>query len=323
VNVSIIIPVPEVNDYVRETIATILCLPEQSWELLLVTNAKTESEWTDARIRVIPSGRVGPGEKRDLGSRVATGEILVFLDDDSFPNPDFLSKLGGAFTDGCAAVGGPAVTPPSDPFWAKVSGAVFMSRISGGSPERYLPMGSRRLVHDWPTVNFSILRESFLAVGGFDCRFWPGEDTFLCDKLTTHGIPITYDPEVIVWHHRRNSLRSHMRQVGGYGLHRGYFARRYGKSSRRFGYLLPSLLLIYTIGGLLASLLFPALLPLYLIGLAVYLTAQIIAAGQMIRSQGVRVAFGVIPYAVMTHYWYGARFILGFSRNRPLVSKLR
>jgi len=135
---TIIIPVKTINDYVRETVNYIQKLTKHEWELLIIPNDIETNEWQDdKRIKVIQSGDVGPADKRDLGAKQAVGEILVFLDDDSYPEANLLEVATKYFTDSdVIALGGPGVTPPSDSFWQRVSGAVFLSRFTGGAPER-------------------------------------------------------------------------------------------------------------------------------------------------------------------------------------------
>lgn len=320
---SIVVPVVSINAYVNECIAHLLELDESCWELIVVTDHKEKLEYADSRLRVISSGREGPGAKRDLAAMYARGRILVFLDDDSYPKADFLTILKRDFAEGHQVVGGPAVTPESDSFFQKVSGAVFLSALAGGAPHRVMPVGEIRKVIDWPTVNFSIERDLFLSMGGFDCAFWPGEDTFLCDKLTNNGYDITYDPAAIVWHHRRNTLRGHLRQIGSYGLHRGYFARKFPTSSRRVSYFLPSLLVLAFVVSVLATLLkMPFLEFMYGFWL-IYLLSLMIAAVQISLRTTAAVAFMAVPYTVLTHFWYGTRFIIGFSKSGTLVSRLR
>ena len=181
---SIIIPVKEINDYIIETIAHIQKLRSDRWEVYVLTNDECERTWQDNRINILSTGRLGPARKRDIGAERATGDILVFLDDDSYPREDLLSVADEQFADSeVVAIGGPGITPPDDSFWQQVSGAVFLSHVSGGNPERYVSIGSSRLVDDWPSVNFMIRRETFLQIGGFDSDYWPGEDTLLCLKL--------------------------------------------------------------------------------------------------------------------------------------------
>ena len=75
-----------------------------------------------------------------MAAHIARGEILVFLDDNSYPAEDLLDVARPCFDDrSVAAIGGPALTPPEDGFWQRVSGVVFLSRLSGGAPERYAP----------------------------------------------------------------------------------------------------------------------------------------------------------------------------------------
>lgn len=320
---SIVIPVKEINDYVRETVPHIQQLRSDTWELIILPNEPAPDEWRDARIRLLPSGRVGPGAKRDMGAREAKGEILVFLDDDSYPESSLLEVADHHFADSdVVAIGGPGITPPHDSFWQRVSGAVFLSRLSGGAPERYVPVGPVREIDDWPSVNLMVRRQDFLAVGGFDTPFWPGEDTKLCLMLTKNGKRILYVPELIVWHHRREGLWGHLRQVGAYGLHRGFFVKKYPETSRRLAYFAPSGLLTLAIVTLaLHWLPLELRYPVYA-GWTVYCLALATAFRDISRHETPRVATAAIGYTLLSHLYYGMRFIQGLF-TRQLVSKLR
>ena len=322
---SIIIPVKEVNDYVRETVPHIQALNMDNWELIIVTNNPEKNEWEfDQRISQVSSGRVGPADKRDLAAKIAKGEILVFLDDDSYPKSNLLSIATKYFADeSISALGGPALTPESDSYWQKVSGAVFLSRLTGGNPERYLPLGEAKKVDDWPSVNFMVRKSDFKEVGGFNSPYWPGEDTHLCLKLVEISKQIIYSPELIVWHHRRPGLRRHVKQVGAYGLHRGYFARRLPETSLKIKYFIPSIFLCLIATSLFSMLLPELLRNLVYIGLVTYLLGLIIGIISIVKLTTMRIALGAIPFIVATHMSYGFRFLQGFFKIRPLVSKLR
>jgi len=321
---SIIIPVKELNDYVRETVPYIVGLDYSDWELFIVTNDEQSSEWPDEpRIKMMSSGRVGPAEKRDLAARVAIGMYLVFLDDDSYPESNLLSLALTKFTSGSVALGGPAMTPASDSFKQKVSGVVFSSRITGGSPERYRSVGEQREVDDWPSVNLMVRRDVFIGVEGFDSPYWPGEDTFLCLKLLRAGHKVTYVPDLIVWHHRREGLLRHMKQVGAYGLHRGYFARHLPETSCRVQYFFPSVVfLMFLIAPV------TLLLPIYirlltLVGICFYLSAVTVGIFDLMRYERRLVAIAAFPYVIATHVSYGYQFLRGLFHRGQLVSKLR
>ena len=321
---TIIIPVKSINDYVRETVPYIQNLSNLSWELIILPNDADPDEWNDTRIRIISSGHVGPAKKRDLGADLAQGKILVFLDDDSYPESNLLNIAEHYFGDNSVvALGGPAMTPPHDTFWQRVSGAVFLSKFSGGAPERYISLGGVREIQDWPSVNLMVRKTDFLAIGGFDSPYWPGEDTKLClDLVKKTGKKILYVPELVVWHHRRAGLVAHLRQIGGYGLHRGYFAKKYPETSRKLTYFAPSAFLFFVA----LSLLFPWLpeLPrvMILTGWGLYGVAMLLAFRDIYRYETVRVSVVAIGYTFFTHIYYGVRFIQGLL-TKNLVSRLR
>jgi glycosyltransferase involved in cell wall biosynthesis len=321
---TIIIPVKAINNYVRETVPYIQNLSHQSWELIILPNVSELDEWNDTRIQVVPSGRVGPAKKRDMGAELAQGEILVFLDDDSYPEPNLLNIAEHYFSDSTVvALGGPAMTPPLDTFWQRVSGAVFLSKFSGGAPERYIPYGEVRDIQDWPSVNLMVRTADFLVIGGFNSPYWPGEDTKLClDLIQKTHKRILYAPDLVVWHHRRAGLKAHLKQVGGYGLHRGYFAKRYPETSRRFMYFLPSGFLLFVIFSFFMPWLPDAIRYAFMFGWVVYGVALVFAFNDFVKSEKLGVALCALWYVPFTHMFYGVRFLQGlFTRN--LVSKLR
>ena len=320
---SIIIPVKFINDYVRENIEHFQPMRSQSWELYIVTDHDCVNEWpSDNRINFLKSGEVGPAEKRDLAAKVSRGKYLVFLDDDSYPKSDFLEKLAKSFWEGdTQVVGGPGITPENDKFWAKVSGATFETKGTASDPRRYRSVGGICFLDDWPSVNLSILREIFLQVGGFDSNFWPGEDTEFCLKLKRAGFKIKYDPNVIVFHHRRPGLIRHLRQIGGYGIHRGYFARKYPENSRKFKYFIPSLFCGYIGTALLVESQLNqdwVLIPLIIYGFALFYYGI-----STFKNHSVSIALASLVFLVSSHIWYGVRFLQGFFFTSQLKSKLR
>jgi len=322
---SIIIPVKAINDYVRETVKYIQALNYDNWELFIVTNNFEVNEWEDeSRIFIFESGRVGPAAKRDLAAKNSKKDILVFLDDDSYPESSILNIASIYFQDpSIIALGGPGITPPMDDYFQRVSGAVFLSKFTGGAPERYVSIGEVREIDDWPSVNLMVVRECFLKVGGFDCNYWPGEDTRLCLKLKSIGKKMLYIPEMIVWHHRRAGLSTHLKQVGAYGLHRGYFARHYPETSFKLKYFFPSMFFLFTIVTILN--LWIQILPfnLLILGWFLYLLILIVSAFDMKKFEKWNVVILALVYAPLTHFYYGLKFIFGYFKQTELVSVLR
>src|SRR3972149_5471302 len=251
--VTIVVPVKSFNENLAECIDRCLELDYQDFELLILPDNPTQLNYP--KTKVVPTGAVGPAEKRDLSLKYANGEILAFLDDDAYPKTDWLKKAVRHFrSPQIAAVGGPAITPNSNNLYQKASAAVFESRVgAGGARSRYLPVGKVREVDDWPSVNLLVKKDVFKKMGGFNSSYWPGEDTKLCLDIIQSGKKIIYDPKVVVWHHRRHSFAAHLRQVANYALHRGYFAKKFPETSRRLPYFIPSIFAVGLVSGLILS----------------------------------------------------------------------
>jgi len=321
---SFIIPVKEINDYVRGTIQKILSLRKNNFEIIVYPDEVADETWE--KTRQIATGSVGPATKRNLAIRDAKGETLVFIDDDAYPQDDFLEVLTKDFEDeSIVAVGGPAMTPKESKFWQRVSGATFLSSLSGGFPERYRPCGKKKFVADWPTVNLSIRKKAFEELGGFVGDYWPGEDTKLgFDLLVKKNAKILYDPELIVYHHRREGIVKHVKQISAYGLHRGFFAKRYSKTSFNWRYFMPSLFVLFIIFGGILSYFSKIFLELYILGWIIYFVALLNAFYDIYKHErNILVTLAASYYIFLTHIFYGLRFLQGLVFVRNLKSKLR
>ena len=311
--VSIIIPCREINSYARESIEHCLSLDYPDFEVLLLPDS--EQNIDSLNVRVIPTGPIGPSEKRDLALNHASGEILAFLDDDAYPSECWLREAVKHFKDDeVAAVGGPAVTPPGDSLLQKASGFVYSSFLGSGSLGfRYIPKGQRE-VDDYPSCNFVIKKSVFQESGGFNTLFWPGEDTKLCLEITNKlHKKIIYDPGVLVYHHRRSLFRPHLRQIWSYAVHRGYFAKKFPQNSRRVSFLLPSLFCLGLLFGIVASLLNPILRMIFLSVIAVYL---LVALCSSLQSKDIRITPLMFSGIIITHLTYGTGFIKGLLTRR-------
>ena len=167
-----------------------------------------------------------------------------------------------------------------------------------------------RRVEDFPSCNLFVRRAAFEAVGGFREDFWPGEDTLLCADLQRAGHTLWYDPRLVVWHHRRPVFGPHLRQIGRYALHRGFFARRVGLNSRRLSYHLPSLFLLGLVGGFPLAWLSPWLAVPYCAVVGLYLLVTV--ADAAVEAPAPRLFLPLWWGIVATHLVYGARFLQGW-----------
>ncbi len=306
--VSIIIAVGTPGAYIKECIEHCLRLDYPDFEIIALPN----NPWVapDSSVRVIPTGKVRPAEKRDAGVEAASGEIVAIIDDDAYPDPMWLKNAVVHFEDqSVAAVGGPGVTPPSDNILQKISGWIYESRmVSGGFVYRYRP-GKMRDVDDYPTSSLILRRKDFLEAGGFDTGYWPGEDTILCLKLT-HELKkrIVYDPDVLVYHHRREIFAGHLRQIKSYALHRGFFAKKFPETSLKISYFVPSVFSLFALMGWLS---FWGPFWLYLAWTAVMNVYIILNVLFSLKSWNPFGVIGTVLGTFATHIVYGLWFIAG------------
>ncbi|MCX8092984.1 MAG: glycosyltransferase [Candidatus Goldbacteria bacterium] len=320
-SVSIIIPVKKINDYIIESLFYIekLNYDKHCLEVIVLPDFREEINGNYSfKLKVIPTGHIHPGDKRDIGIKNTDAEIIAFIDDDVFPSSNWLVAAISIFEkdDKIAAVGGPAVTPENDSFLKKVSGYIYSSFLGGGGYRyRYIPQ-SRRLVDDYPSCNLIIRKDVLDKVGGFNTEFWPGEDTVICLKIVKDlKMKIVYDPEVLVYHHRRDFPIGHLKQVINYAMHRGYFVKRFPETSFRLSYFIPTFFILYLISFVFPIFFFENLIFIWTIPLLVYMILLFIDG---IKSKNFLAALLTIAGIFMTHVTYGIYFVYGL-----ILKKLR
>ena len=318
VKISIIIPVKEINDYIRKFVPIILRQSFQNFEIIILPNQKSTEKFK--KTRIIPSGNVGPAQKRDLGVSKARGEIIAFIDDDAYPEKDWLKKALLDFSDKeVGMVGGPNLTPKESNFFQHLSGAVLASWIvSGPVYYRYIK-SKKRYCDDLPSCNLLIRKKVFLKVRGFDTSFWPGEDTKLCFDVIKNGMKIVYNPEVAVYHHRRPDLKSYLKQIFTYSKYRGFFAKKYPETSLKLSYFIPSIFVLGIMSGLILSFFNLTFKTAYLSLLIIYFLILFLNS---LKTKRLSFILPFILTAFLTHLFYGFGFLTGLLK-KELRSRYR
>ncbi len=279
-------------------------------------------------LTVLPTGKVRPAEKRNLGIQAAKGDVVAFIDDDAYPEAHWIENAVKYFGNpDIGGVGGPGVTPPGDGFLAQAGGRVYANVFVSGT-YRYRYVGGRVLrdIDDYPSCNLFVRTDLLRSFGGYRTDFWPGEDTLLCRSIVCDAQKrIVYDPWTLVYHHRRKLFGPHLRQLGRYGFHRGYFVKRFPENSRHLSYFVPTAFLLYVVTLVLAwgSLPFwPATqgaamtavlaLWLYSLPMALYLVLTVLSTFALNPLLWLATWAGVFT----SHLWYGLRFVQGLCSSK-------
>ena len=210
---SVIIPVHNRMSLTRQCLNTLLEGHPESvdFEIIVVDDASTDSTQqllTDCRerVRVVTHAmNTGFAAACNDGVSAASGEYLVFLNNDTIPNAGWLDALV-RYAEGHpdAAVVGSKLLFPNDTI--QHAGVVICQDLY----PRHLYAG---FSSDHPAVNKSrrfqvvtaacmlVRREPFEEVGGFDTAFRNGlEDVDLCLCLGERGFEVHYCHESVLYH---------------------------------------------------------------------------------------------------------------------------
>jgi len=88
-----------------------------------------------------------------------------------------------------------------------------------------------------PGCNMAYRKEVFDVTGKFDAQHRAaGDDVDLCWRILVADHKIVYHPSAVVWHHRRPTIRTYLRQQKGYGYAEAHLQRRYPGRFNFFGY---------------------------------------------------------------------------------------
>ncbi len=99
--ISVIVPIYNAENTLKQCIESVLAQTYTKWELLLVDDGSTDHSWDvirvyeekDERIKGIRQKKGGPGKARNAGIQAAIGDYAVFLDADDYLDPEYFHLL--------------------------------------------------------------------------------------------------------------------------------------------------------------------------------------------------------------------------------------
>lgn len=105
--VSIIVPVYNREDYIRDCLSSIGNQTRREIEVIIIDDGSTDCSCetieeytkTDHRFRLIRKQHEGVSAARNAGIDVANGEFLTFIDSDDFVEPDYIANLVSSIDD--------------------------------------------------------------------------------------------------------------------------------------------------------------------------------------------------------------------------------
>ncbi len=217
-NWSIIIPVFNHAALTQSCLAQLVAtLPaDPHGEVIVIDDASTDDtptmleQWTtlDSRILVLRNDEnAGFLASCNRGAAAATGDVLVFLNNDTVPRPHWLFPLLRVLRDhpDAGAVGGKLLFPDGR---LQEAGGVIYRDGYGCNFGKFDPAPNAPLYNHLRVVDYcsgallATWRALFGEIGGFDSRYAPAyyEDVDYCFSLRSRGYATYYQPESEIVH---------------------------------------------------------------------------------------------------------------------------
>jgi glycosyltransferase involved in cell wall biosynthesis len=205
---SVVIPVKNDLDNIKQCVAVLERSEKKPHEVIVVDDASSVEIKGQLFCQNLSLIRLesckGPAYARNAGARIATGDVVVFLDSDIFVEKDTLLKIDKAFQEEDAdAVVGVLEDSPKKNFFSDYKN--LWMRYTYENAPRKSPLFFSSIA--------AIRRDLFLQSGGFNESITrPGiEDTFFGNVLWEQGVRPQIDPGIQVFHNKTYTLRTLMK----------------------------------------------------------------------------------------------------------------
>ncbi len=243
--VSIINPIRNTERTIERCLQSLIALdyPKENLEFIFVDGGSTDStiqiirdwqkQYSQIILITIPNCK-SPGEARNTALKVARGEYILFTDGDCVVHKDWVDKMLAPFFKDkkIGMVGGEILTLRTDDNndvetyceqtrFLSVSGRCRLSS-AGYYPDikRDLPHQVNGNIHSpfFATANAAVSKEAVDAIGR---EFWheiTNEDVDFSIRIIKKGFSLYFQPEAIVEHMHRLTLKDYCKQLFGYGF---------------------------------------------------------------------------------------------------------
>ena len=223
--VSVVVCAQDRAESLGRCLAGLAAQRHQPLEVIVVggTPASDGMMATHPKVRHVLERRPGWNSARNAGARASRGTVVAFIDDDAQPHPDWVGRVGAAFTDPSIAALTGQVLPAALDTEEQVLFERWWTLGRDCTPRVYGPSFFASTRHRgapvWevgPAVNMAFRRDVLAGVGPFDQRFdydatgraGAGEMWY---RLVAAGHRIRYEPAAVV-HREHGGGRAELRK---------------------------------------------------------------------------------------------------------------
>ena len=232
-SISVVIPTFNRLPRLKQVLAALSnqSLDDGLFEVVVVSDGSTDgtneylSGSTPRPLVHAHQDNAGPAAARNRGVELASGRLILFIDDDIVATPTLVERHREAHGDSATTVViGPMSNAPGFTYspWVAWEQAMLYKQYRAMRESVYAPT-----FRQFYTGNASVAREFFLEAGGFDTSFRRAEDIELAYRLDQRGATFIFDETAIAHHFAERSFASWISAADAYGRNDVTFAREH------------------------------------------------------------------------------------------------
>ena len=183
---------------------------------------------------VVQDKRRGPAAGRNRALAAATGDVVLFLDDDVIALPGLIERHRHVHESDESAVAIGPMLPPREwtqPSWLRWEAVTLQKQYDAMRRGEYGPTPRQ-----FYTANASVRRAHVVAAGGFDETFTRAEDVELAYRLEDRGLRFQFVPDAAVIHGPVRSWAGWQEVAYEYGRYSVIFERDRGRDQLTSAY---------------------------------------------------------------------------------------
>ena len=205
--VTVIVPFFNQPELLPKCIESIANSTYKNVEIIAVDDGSTDDSWEKISqqkvIGISTLKNIGPAAARNLGAKLATGEILMFFDSDVSVCTDSIERAANMLNEDpelSAVFGAYAIEPLYKNFFT----------VYKNLAHHFTHYISRKRVHTFWAGCGAIKKDVFTKLGGFDEGYQAPcvEDIELGYRLTENGYKVKLEPSIQVAHGKKYNLKT-------------------------------------------------------------------------------------------------------------------
>lgn len=211
---SIIIPMYNAGNTILETLKGLEFQTKRDFEVIVVDDGSTDASpelvtqfgnQSELLIKLIHQENSGPATARNLGVEHSNGRIIIFLDSDCIPPPNWIEAMTRPLSEAVVGCNCGYEVRNKDNFIARYIDCEIAKRHEKLIGKNIDTIGS---------YSASFFKPAFVEAGGFNTEYTAAnaEDFDLAFNIKRMGYNLLFTGETFVYHYHADSLRKYLKQ---------------------------------------------------------------------------------------------------------------